>query len=41
MVPQALSPNHERGYYIIWDTQYWRKDRVSESQLLDILGTER
>ncbi|KAK3390910.1 hypothetical protein B0H63DRAFT_466762 [Podospora didyma] len=27
MVPQALSPTHERGYYIIWDTVSWRKER--------------
>jgi hypothetical protein len=28
MIPQVLSPNHERGYYIVWNTDYWRKDRV-------------
>ncbi len=28
MVPQALGPTHERGYYIIWDTTNWRKERV-------------
>lgn len=28
MTPQILSPNHERGYYIVWDTNNWRKDRV-------------
>ncbi|KAK3318486.1 hypothetical protein B0H66DRAFT_557418 [Apodospora peruviana] len=27
MTPQSLSPNHERGYYIIWDAPNWRKDR--------------
>ncbi|KAH6635335.1 hypothetical protein B0J18DRAFT_418543 [Chaetomium sp. MPI-SDFR-AT-0129] len=27
MVPQSLSPTHERGYYIIWDTANWRKER--------------
>ncbi|KOS18255.1 General negative regulator of transcription subunit 2 [Escovopsis weberi] len=27
MAPQILSPNHERGYYIVWDTATWRKDR--------------
>ncbi|KAH7328216.1 CobW/HypB/UreG, nucleotide-binding domain-containing protein [Stachybotrys elegans] len=27
MTPQILSPNHERGYYIVWDTSSWRKDR--------------
>lgn len=27
MTPQILSPNHERGYYIVWDTVTWRKDR--------------
>lgn len=28
MMPQVLSPNHERGFYIVWDTQNWRKERV-------------
>ncbi|PHH65331.1 hypothetical protein CDD81_2743 [Ophiocordyceps australis] len=27
MTPQILSPNHERGFYIVWDTNNWRKDR--------------
>jgi len=27
MVPTPLSPNHERGYYVIWDTTNWRKER--------------
>ncbi|KAJ2905483.1 hypothetical protein MKZ38_005359 [Zalerion maritima] len=27
MIPHVLSPNHERGYYIVWDTDHWRKDR--------------
>ncbi|PHH90473.1 hypothetical protein CDD83_3568 [Cordyceps sp. RAO-2017] len=27
MNPQILSPNHERGYYIVWDANNWRKDR--------------
>ncbi|KAK0629880.1 hypothetical protein B0T17DRAFT_506397 [Bombardia bombarda] len=27
MVPQALSQNHERGYYVIWDAANWRKER--------------
>lgn len=27
MVPQALSPLHERGYYVIWDTATWHKER--------------
>lgn len=30
MTPQILSPNHERGYYIVWDTSSWRKERVSD-----------
>ncbi|RFU78749.1 hypothetical protein TARUN_3455 [Trichoderma arundinaceum] len=30
MTPQILSPNHERGYYIVWDTTTWRKDRATE-----------
>lgn len=28
MMPASLGPNHERGYYIIWDTISWRKERV-------------
>ena len=32
MTPQILSPNHERGYYIVWDTASWRKDRVRHSR---------
>lgn len=28
MIPQALGPNIERGYYIVWDTANWRKERV-------------
>lgn len=28
MVPQALGPTHERGYYIVWDAANWRKERV-------------
>jgi CCR4-NOT transcription complex subunit 2 len=27
MVPQSLGPSHERGYYVVWDTVNWRKDR--------------
>ncbi|KAK0643612.1 hypothetical protein B0T16DRAFT_416277 [Cercophora newfieldiana] len=27
MVPQALSSTHERGYYIVWDTGLWHKER--------------
>lgn len=27
MTPQVLSPSHERGYYIIWDTAEWCKNR--------------
>ncbi|KAF3811655.1 General negative regulator of transcription subunit 2 [Colletotrichum gloeosporioides] len=27
MMPASLGPNHERGYYIIWDTISWRKER--------------
>ncbi|KAF5666205.1 NOT2 family [Fusarium heterosporum] len=27
MTPQILSPNHERGFYIVWDTINWRKER--------------
>jgi hypothetical protein len=28
MIPQVLSAGHECGYYIIWDTVHWRKERV-------------
>ncbi|UNI21710.1 hypothetical protein JDV02_007677 [Purpureocillium takamizusanense] len=27
MTPQILSPNHERGYYVVWDAGNWRRDR--------------
>ncbi|KAF6814439.1 NOT2/NOT3/NOT5 family protein [Colletotrichum musicola] len=27
MMPASLGPHHERGYYIIWDTANWRKER--------------
>ncbi|KAL0944371.1 not2 family protein [Colletotrichum truncatum] len=27
MMPASLGPHHERGYYIIWDTTNWRKER--------------
>ena len=27
-----LSPAHERGYYIVWDTVNWHKERVSSVQ---------
>ncbi|EWZ41274.1 hypothetical protein FOCG_03203 [Fusarium oxysporum f. sp. radicis-lycopersici 26381] len=39
MTPQILSPNHERGYYVVWDTNSWRKERVcaSRSVLDDII----
>lgn len=29
MQPRILSPQHEEGYYIVWDTTEWRKQRVS------------
>ncbi|KAB5576565.1 CobW/HypB/UreG, nucleotide-binding domain-containing protein [Coniochaeta sp. 2T2.1] len=28
--PQVLSPNHERGWYIVWETSQWKKERVRE-----------
>ena len=31
LVPQQMSPQHERGYYIIWDTASWNKSRVSST----------
>lgn len=33
MVPQALSQTHERGYYVVWDTASWHKERVWQPQL--------
>jgi CCR4-NOT transcriptional regulation complex NOT5 subunit len=30
MVPQSLGPTHERGYYVVWDTANWRKERVRD-----------
>lgn len=27
MHPQVLSPLHERGYYIVWDTSVWHKEK--------------
>ncbi len=33
MMPQVLGPSHERGYYIVWDTTNWRKERVSRRYL--------
>ncbi|KAG6008364.1 hypothetical protein E4U21_004568 [Claviceps maximensis] len=27
MTPQILSPNHERGFYVVWDPELWRKER--------------
>ncbi|UNI21712.1 hypothetical protein JDV02_007677 [Purpureocillium takamizusanense] len=30
MTPQILSPNHERGYYVVWDAGNWRRDRVGQ-----------
>ncbi|RMJ17880.1 hypothetical protein BHE90_004265 [Fusarium euwallaceae] len=27
MTPQTLGPTHERGYYIVWDSTTWRKER--------------
>lgn len=34
MLPQVLSMSHERGYYIVWDTTTWRRERtVRELQL--------
>lgn len=33
MAPQVLGPNHERGYYVVWDTVNWRKERVRQKML--------
>jgi CCR4-NOT transcriptional regulation complex NOT5 subunit len=39
MVPQSLGPTHERGYYVVWDTANWRKERVcDESSSLANVG---
>ena len=45
MTPQVLSPSHERGYYIIWDTAEWCKNRVccrrvTRSSLVEFLGVQ-
>jgi len=37
MVPQPLSPQHERGYYIVWDTTSWSKERVSDTAFCNLL----
>lgn len=37
MTPQILSPNHERGFYIVWDTDNWRKDRVRACWIINNL----
>jgi CCR4-NOT transcription complex subunit 2 len=29
MTPQSISPSQEQGYYVVWDTRNWRKERVS------------
>jgi len=29
MVPQPIGPGIERGYYVVWDPNTWRKERVS------------
>ena len=28
MMPESLTPTSERGFYIVWDPQNWRKERV-------------
>lgn len=33
MQPRILSTQHEEGYYIIWNTTDWRKERVSHGTL--------
>lgn len=32
MTPQILSPNHERGFYVVWDPEQWRKERVRSTR---------
>ncbi|KAJ4164539.1 hypothetical protein LMH87_006209 [Akanthomyces muscarius] len=27
MAPQILGPNHERGWYIVWDANHWQRER--------------
>ena len=29
MQPRMLSHTHEQGYYIVWNTENWTKERVS------------
>lgn len=31
MAPHILGPNHERGFYIVWDAHHWQRERVSRS----------
>lgn len=38
MIPQALGPSVERGYYIVWDTANWRKERVWPETSLRLCG---
>ncbi|KAL1902643.1 transcriptional regulator [Sporothrix stenoceras] len=35
MMPQVLSMNHERGFYIVWDTTTWRKERTTREITLN------
>jgi CCR4-NOT transcription complex subunit 2 len=37
MTPQMLSRDHERGYYVVWDTVNWRKERVRTGLLSNTL----
>lgn len=34
MQPRILSAQHEEGYYVIWNTTDWRKERVSHDLFL-------
>ncbi|ERS97693.1 hypothetical protein HMPREF1624_05864 [Sporothrix schenckii ATCC 58251] len=35
MMPQVLSMNHERGFYIVWDVSTWRKERTTREITLN------
>lgn len=32
MQPLSISPEAERGYYVIWNTKEWVRERVSVNQ---------
>lgn len=40
MQPRILSTQHEEGYYIIWNTTDWRKERVSDNMRIPLLSRD-